>query len=391
MTVPPEKPQRDEGNPNAIKLSPADTDLIDRLVSGEPVDLSSDAARGERAQALLGLIGRWEADEPSAELTGQTISRVVTNDPVSLSSEDGQVLDALLALRRAGLSNGPMPADQRERADRVGGVMALLDRSPRKPVPRGLAERTMAAIEHDRAEQRRLSRMSSAGGILQGRSGGFSVRQLATTAAMLLMVLSVLLPMLDKGKRDAMITACGQNLAGLGGDLQSFADDHKGSIQPQPPTIFRELSGFASRELDGSKVPTARVSLFILRDQQRIDSDHLSCPSVASDHNASYYNGQNPIAGGPLRIFLKPRPIFADTNPLYRVTPTGLVRDTKIPGLTQSKNHDGTGQNVLISDGSVKWTVRPSVYQDNEEQEDNLWLLQRPAKGSDDADVFLTP
>ena len=383
-------------------LSERDAALVDRLIAGEtigPDDVpagmppESDAERVERAQRLLGLLKHWQAPDPEAGFASQTVGQVLCADPVKVSDADGEALAALLELRRQGLETGPMPAGAKVRAERVAGVLSLMDRVKDEPVPGGLVKRTMQTIERDREEERRRSAMRI-GGPNDTRPGGFNIRQLATTAALLLMVLSVLVPMLQKGQRDAQIAECSQNLAGLGADLQSFAIDNKASARPtastHSPGIFKELSGFARKDLDGAEVPASRVNLFVLLDQRRIESQHMACPSADPKTNAGYYNGQNPIAGGPLRVFLQSRPIFSDTNPLYRVTPKGLVRDTTIPGLTRSQNHDGVGQNVLVSDGSVKWTVRPAVL-NTSKQEDNIWLLQPSGDAQSEPDVFLTP
>lgn len=377
------------------KLSPADAELIERLLAGESIGDVMDAdqpQRAERASQLLSLLERWEARDAEPGLSGRTLAGVLAAAPVSLSDEDGQALDALLALRRQGLADGPMLTGSRERADRVSGVLALLDRVADEPLPGGLAERTMQAVQHDREEQRRLS-IASAMASGDQRLGGGSIRQLATTAALLLMVLSVLLPMLDMGRRDAMIAQCEQNLAGLGADLQQVAFDNKGATYKpdQPETgIFDPLSKFARRGLDGSSIPDSKVNLFVLMDERRVPSAHLTCPAVGPNSPDAQYNGQNPVAGGPFRVFLEARPIFADTNPLYRVTAKGLILNEDAPTLSQSKNHDGVGQNVLISDGSVEWMVRPAIGSDSDTS-DNIWLYQPPNNQDGDSDIFLTP
>ncbi|MGB0768462.1 MAG: hypothetical protein ACPGYV_12220, partial [Phycisphaeraceae bacterium] len=65
------------------------------------------------------------------------------------------------------------------------------------------------------------------------------------------------------------------------------------------------------------------------------------------------------------------------------------VRNVDTPGLTRSRNHDGIGQNVLISDGSVKWMVRPAVNQ--HDTSDNIWLYQPQDRRDNASDIFLTP
>jgi len=394
MTMSPDQPEQD-----LPSLRPEDARLIDRLVGGETAPDSGEQvgpAYEARVRRLLDLIGRWEAEDPEPGLAERTVGRVLTAEPVTLSHDDGVALDALLALRRQGLSTGPMPAESRARAQRIEQVLSVLDRTADEPVPEGLVDRTMQAVEADRAEQRR---QAFAGQTASGRWGGagISIRQIATTAALLLMVLSVLLPVLDKGQRDAMIAKCEQNLAGLGVDLQQYANDNKESLsavdKPAPPVAdpLGHLKPFARHNVDGTRIADDRVSLFVRLAERNVSSDHFRCPAGDPDAPSAVYNGQNPVAGGPFRVYLKPRPIFADTNPLYRLTPNGLVRDRAIPGMTQSKNHDGVGQNMLITDGSVRWNVRPAVLRDGGDKEDNIWLFQRPMPGETEPDIFLTP
>jgi hypothetical protein len=394
MTTSPNHPELD-----LPRLRPEDARLIDRLVGGEAAQETSEEvgpAYETRVRRLLDLVGRWDASDPEPGLAQRTVGRVLAAEPVSLSHDDGVALDALLALRRKGLSTGPMPAESRARAERLEQVLSVLDRAADEPVPEGLVGRTMQAVEADRAERRR---QAFAGQTASGRWGGagISIRQIATTAALLLMVLSVLLPVLDKGQRDAMIAQCEQNLAGLGVDLQQYASDNKDSLavteEPVAPVAdpLGHLKPFARHNIDGTRIADDRVSLFVRLAERNVSSDHFRCPAGEPDAPGAVYNGQNPVAGGPFRVYLEPRPIFADTNPLYRLTPNGLVRDRAIPGMTQSKNHDGVGQNMLITDGSVRWNVRPAVLRAGDDKEDNIWLFQRPSPGDTEPDIFLTP
>ncbi|MFN3165737.1 MAG: hypothetical protein ACE37H_01595 [Phycisphaeraceae bacterium] len=397
MTSSPDQPDRD-----LPRLRPEDARLIDRLLGGEALPDANEKvgpAYEARVRRLLDLIGRWDAQDPEPGLARRTVGRVLAAEPASLSHEDGVALDALLALRRQGLPTGPMPAESRARAERIERLLSVLDRSADEPVPEGLVGRTMRAVEADRAERRR---QAFANQTASGRWGGagISIRQIATTAALLLMVLSVLLPVLDKGKRDAMIAKCEQNLAGLGVDLQQYASDNKQSLamtdQPDKPDApvadpLGHLKPFARHNIDGTRIADDRVSLFVRLAERNVSSDHFRCPAGDPDAPSAVYNGQNPVAGGPFRVFLEPRPIFADTNPLYRLTPDGLVRDRTIPGMTQSKNHDGVGQNMLISDGSVRWNVRPALHRAGRDKEDNIWLFQRPEADDAEPDIFLTP
>ncbi|MEO0474514.1 MAG: hypothetical protein AAF085_00905 [Planctomycetota bacterium] len=387
--------QYEKNQPEERRLSRADAELLDRLLAGEPlaeVVGADEPNRAEHVSRLLSLLDQWEAGEAEPGLAERAVTGVLAANPSTLSMEDGQALDALLDLRRQGVADGPMPAGVRERAVGVREVLEVLDLAEGEPVPTGLAERTMQAIEKDR--QARQQRSVMAGMHLgSDRQGSISIRQIATTAALIVMSLSILLPMLNNAHRDAMIAQCSSNLAGLGGDLQKIAFDYKGethrAAQPESDTL-NPLARFARSGLDGSTIPASRAGYFVLLDEQRVSAEHRYCPTGTSSDPTAIYNGQNPAAGGPFRMFLEARPIFADTNPLYAVTPEGLVRQPDVPILTRSANHEGKGQNVLISDGSVEWMIRPAV-QRGADTNDNIWVFQPEDDAEANDDIFLTP
>lgn len=387
--------KKDAPQPESATLSPADSALLDRLLAGESLASLVDANepdRAERVSRLLSLLEQWEARDSDAGLAQRTLANVLGAIPVSLSADDGEALDAYLDLRRQGLTDGPMPTGVRERVANLQGVLSVLDQATDEPVPAGLADRTMQAIHRDRQQQQQRSALSTMA-IASDRAGSIGIRQIATTAALFIMAVSILLPMLNNAKRSAEIAQCSENLAGLGGDLQQIAFDYKGQTHrpDQPDTgVFNPLAKFARTNLDGSTIPANQANFFVLMDEQRVASKHLACPTGSRNDPAALYNGQNPAAGGPFRLFIKARPIFADTNPLYTVTDKGLVRDEAVPSLSQSINHAGRGQNVLISDGSVRWMVRPAVVRDAEVS-DNIWLYQPTKNDDQDGDVFLTP
>lgn len=385
----------DMNHPDSPSLSRADGELIDRLLAGETLDKLVDSeqpGRAEHISRLLSLLDQWEAGQSETGLTGRTLSTVLGSNPVTLSVEDSEALDALLQLRRLGMTQGPMPTGVRERSVKVQHVLSLLDRANDEPVPQGLVAKTLQTIERDRQAQQQRSALSAMA-TTTDRQGAISIRQIATTAALLVMALSILLPMLNNAKHHAQVAQCSENLAGLGSDLQQLAFDNKGQTHRPTTTqanALNPLAKLAQTNLDGSAVPANRASIFVFIDEQRVASKHLACPTRDRNDPTALYNGQNPAAGGPFRAFLKPRPIFADTNPLYTVTPKGLVRNQDIPSLTPSANHNARGQNTLISDGSVNWMIRPTL-QRHADTSDNIWLYQQNPNADQADDIFLTP
>ena len=391
--------QNDMNHPEPIRLNRADAELLDRLLAGETLaDLidASEPNRAEHVSRLLSLLDQWEAQDSEPGLAQRTLTGVLASAPVTLSADDAQALDAMLDLRRQGLSDGPMPAGVRERTAGVANVLGLLDRAGDESIPADLAERTMEAIERDRTTRQQRTALSTMQ-IASDRAGSIGIRQIATTAALLLMAVSILLPMLSNAQHNAKIAQCSENLAGLGTDLQSIAFDNKGmthrSVKPTSPAepdVYNPLAKFARTGVDGTPLPANEAGYFVLLDEQRITSRHLACPTGGKNDTSALYNGQNPAAGGPFRVFFKPRPIFADTNPLYKVTNRGLVRQDGVADMSRSLNHNAAGQNVLISDGSVQWMIRPAI-QNDASASDNIWLYQPNEKADKVDDIFLTP
>lgn len=389
--------QNDLNQPEHPRVCPTDADLLDRLLAGEALaDLAKahNPQRVERVGQLLALLDQWQADDSTLGLANRTLAAVLHHHPVRLSAEDAQALDALLQQRREGLDEqGPMPAGLRKRAQAIQNILHLLEPGCDEPVPGGLVAATQQAIEQDRLDHQRRSAMSTMA-ISGHRQSTIGIRQIAATAALFIMALSVLLPMLSNAKHHAQVAQCSNNLAGLGTDLQNLAFDNKDHThrpaKPAERNRFNPLAKFAQSRLDGSTVPANQANFFVLIDQQRVAARHLTCPAGDPHDPTSLYNGQNPAAGGPFRIFLKPRPIFADANPLYTVTTQGLVRNPNTSNLAPSPNHNAKGQNVLSSDGSVQWMTQPTL-PSNTDTRDNIWLHQPSPTAEQDNDVFLTP
>lgn len=390
------------------RLCDADARLLDLLIEHGPEALPADHARAQRLLAVWGLIGHWPGQTPNPTLARETMHAILAQqlDPQlltphveSLCPEDAAVVDALFAARQVGadaLSTGPIPAGSADRAQAVRGLFALLDRAPAGSPHRPLAQLTIdhiAAYEESNAGLRLVGDNAAYASGSNRLVMGVGIRRLASVAALLAISLSVLLPVLNKSRSDAQALACQDNLRQAGQGLASYSMSHDDKLPQDAANTFSLLSRFADdanqQSTTDAALPASQINLFLLPKQGYASADALACPAVDPAAVGNYYNAQNAIAGGPIRLSEVTAPLLADNNPLYKLAGNGLVRRDGLPDDTASPNHNAAGQNVLARDGSAQWHIKPTVTQPyRQERPDNLWLNDgNPGQ----PDAFLTP
>ncbi|MEM9415735.1 MAG: hypothetical protein AAGA29_09700 [Planctomycetota bacterium] len=383
-------------HPEPARLSPEDAHALDAAL-GE-LSLPVDADRTQRLRAVLSLLDRWPIEEPSPELAETLLARLETirqagKTPAALCENDGAVLDALLASRASGCDAGPMPAGSRERAAAVSGVFDLLDHWQSPAAPADLAERTLQRV-HEARQREVLARIpQDRPGITRGWAIG--LRQVGSVAALILISMSLLVPVLTKARTDAQVASCKANLGQAGTGLYQYANDHLGEmprgIEREP--IFSQLMEFAENG-DGQSLPSSAVHMLVLPREGYLREEQLSCTAAnASLPSGGRYSAHAIEGSRALRLTSLEGPVMADTNPLYLRRGNAIIRQAGWD-TAASANHKGLGQNVLLSDGSVTWTLRPVVQ--HHDPDDNIWLRAttppRPDhSASQTLDAFLTP
>ncbi|MFI4859490.1 MAG: hypothetical protein ACIAXF_02290 [Phycisphaerales bacterium JB063] len=382
--------------PDAVRLSPEDARALDAAL-GE-LSLPADADRAQRVSAVLSLLDRWPTENASPELVASLLARLeaarrAPQMPATVCDADAAVLDALLAAHAAGGATGPMPPDSAERAAAVTGVVGLFDRWQAPAVPTDLAQRTLQRVEQAR-------RRESVARLPQDRPGPgrlFSVglRQFGSVAALVLISMSLLVPVLSKARTDAEVASCKANLGRAGSGLYQYANDHLGAMPlgSDRAPIFSELMEFAE-DADGQSLPSSAVHMLVLPREGYLREEQLACTAAnASLPSGGRYSAQAIEGSRALRLSSLEGPVMADTNPLYLRRGTAVIRQAGWDA-TASMNHRGTGQNVLLSNGSVMWTLHPVVQ--HHDTDDNIWLRAtdppRPQESSARVlDAFLTP
>jgi hypothetical protein len=308
--------------------------------------------------------------------------------PRDFSPEDKIVLDALIEVGfdRTKLKN--LSEEDKQRLDSVEGLMHILEAYPIGQVDaadqRTLVDAALARI--DQYEERTRSRMK-VGIANAGQDSGRSQRRIRlpdfiALAAVLLIVASITLPILNHMKGQSASTACGDNLAAIGSGFSLFANDNGGTM----PNVMQAGIGGGWGQFSNTK------NLDPLTHGHYCSDGHFDCPGNHS-HSPSYsYQMQQP---GQMMQLASGRPIIilADKNPVIEA----LRENRPVDAMELSRNHRQQGsQNTLWSDGSCRQIWEEPVIE-HDGFHDNIWLpqgvgtdsLSPKANPSNDRDVFL--
>ncbi len=295
----------------------------------------------------------------------------------TLSGDDVEALDAYM---NAGRQVSRVATSLRQRANVVDAMAGLVSRTP---VPHAdathLIDRTMQAV----LDERTFSPIP----IERGRIGtSFRLADVASIAAVLVLGVSALLPVLSSWSTRREKTNCVANLGGIAGALGEYSNDYAGSM----PVASASIAGDRWWDVGQDPSRSNSANLFTLRKQGYAPLDEFACagnphavralPQDASDWqnldqvSYSYYvmfsnqrPGWRPV--GPIRSaegFLQPSTtvVLSDASPVIR----RALRGEPIFIGENSPNHAGSGQWAVHADGSAAWMQSPM------NGHDNIWL-----------------
>jgi len=265
-------------------------------------------------------------------------------------------------------------------------------------------------------------------------SRGFTLIELLVVIAIIALLVSILLPSLNRAKELAKRVTCASSLNSIGKSCNLYSGDYAGCFPnflpdtPNPNCLGGPDASFWETEDLGSGNGNSR-SLYLLVRKKYVgtkmfictSTDHKADPEVditleydfRNQLNLSYsYQVQKNNIGNfyfPTTVASKSSlAILADRTPIsggatwaaYWVSPSA---DDKARWEENSFNHDQDGQNVMYADSHVIFTKTPYVGINN----DNIWCWEdtdgsdstgsqpgrdfRKASPTSDEDSFLWP
>ncbi|MCC5828773.1 MAG: hypothetical protein JJU36_04940 [Phycisphaeraceae bacterium] len=342
---------------------------------------------------------------PRAPRPSESPASEAIEDASLLHPLDAQAIDALLLARLEGGQPPEWLDGQRLKA--AEAWLGLIETLPVEEPSDELIERTLAGVERQRQVEWVVGQIQP--GPDASESGiAFRWNELIGVAAVLLISLSLVWPLLSQARQDARRIACSSHLAAAGVGLSRYAMDFAGLLprhQAEPGDQWAKVGSGPDRE---GRVRSNSANLVLGIQTAHLFADVLACPgnpfamrSLPEDAwdypnlGSISYSYQSQFTPEPQRLEDRPRTIvLADKNPLLGFGQGQVVvflRDRGIQSATAM--HNWVGQNALHADGRVNWMREPVT-----ESGDNIWLPEgreefrtfRETPAHDD-DILLIP
>lgn len=339
-----------------------------------------------------------------------------------LSENDMRVLDFIAEHGFDASKVSDLPEADRPRALALIAQMQVLDQYPAESADDSLVNATLARI--DRWEAANDSVMQFPG----QRIRNFRLSDFISIAALILVGLGVLLPIAARVRQQSLTTVCANNMRSLHTGLDAYARGNNGALpaiasianfgslfssSPQPIPAGMQTSPLMEmnpellqRPLAPSQMvirfPAGTITitqgapdwsgvnhsahLMLLVANDYADMGALQCPACAAGLPCFAY--RVPMRGQRFMLNTPDRSVVvADANPMIEARRRGVVPESRT---MSSRNHAGSGQNLLFSDGTVEWKTSPILTNSPAAFMDNIWL-PRDARGIEGMDLRAWP
>jgi hypothetical protein len=303
-------------------------------------------------------------------------------------------------------------------------MLSPLDEWPNQAPPHDLAERTLVLIQHQRqAETVAQHTMAFANGESgssesrancgRGRWVLANLREIITVAACLAIIVTTYRPGLRYVRQQEQQLQCAAGLRQIGVAVAEYLNDHRGALpyvsQPAGATWWNV------GKQDPGQYSNTR-NLFLLVKSDYAAPQLFVCPGVKAQGQAgsplspdevqkladfisrNHINYSFRLVGPNQKLEFSPiQPLLTDQSPLFSNFNSDLQKELNLESnkelwQTNSPNHQQRGQNILYSDGHVRFTLTrtPGANQDD------IFTIQsvtryRGAEQPQPGDVFIAP
>lgn len=357
-------------NSTEFRLGEADANAVDRWMAGEAPSIDRD----RRVAELLGLLNAESAISADAALTDLTMLRIMRatgsqapaepDETPELTPMDAEALDAWML---AGGRVERVPAALRERSQKIHGLATLVCQGPEPAVSGDMVDKLMTRVAQTPTKSSEAEQPEIAGRI--------RLADLMSIAAVLVVGVSVIWPMLTSMREAHYKTVSSARMAAAGNGMAAYASNY-GSL----PQASASLAGNPWWEVGENPEHSNSANLFTLASDGFVEIAQLASPT--NPQAPTSVKGEDASDWGSLdEVSYSYRNMFGGQNQAFTLTPGSALLADRSPIVPPSRrgetaradanshNFGGRGQHVLFGDGSVVWLRSPIL-----DNGDNIWL-----------------